>query len=52
VDGSIMGLMLKYQTDLEISDVAALRKEIDEIWPVFIQDVERLKLKSGIISAK
>jgi hypothetical protein len=49
-DGSV-GLMLKYQTDLKISDITALRREIDEIWPVFRQDVERLKLKSGIISA-
>jgi hypothetical protein len=52
VNGSIIGLMLKYQTDLKISDSANLRKEIDEIWPVFRPDVEGLKLKSGIISAQ
>ncbi len=42
--------MLKYQTDLKISDATELRKEVDEIWPVFRQDVERLKLQPGIIS--
>jgi hypothetical protein len=51
VNGSILGLMLKYQTDLKVSDVAALRKEADEIWPVFNPDVERLALRAGIISA-
>ena len=51
VNGTIIGLMLKYQTDLKISDAVNLRKEIDEIWPVFKPDVERLKLTSGIISA-
>ncbi len=50
-DGSIIGLMLKYQTDLKVSDATKLRKEIDEIWLIFKPDVERLKLKSGIISA-
>lgn len=48
-DGSV-ALMLKYQTDLKISDATELRKEVDEIWPVFRQDVERLKLQPGIIS--
>jgi hypothetical protein len=51
VDGSIIGLMLKYQTDFKITDTANLRKEVDEIWVVFKPDVERLRLKSGIISA-
>jgi hypothetical protein len=49
-DGTV-GLILKYQTDLKISDSAALRKEADEIWVVLKQDAERLKLKSAIISA-
>jgi hypothetical protein len=51
VNGSIIGLMLKYQTDLKVSDLANLRKEVEEIWFVFKPDVERVKLKSGIISA-
>jgi hypothetical protein len=49
-NGSV-GLMLKYQTALKISEGKALRKEIDEIWPVFRKDVERMKLLTGIISA-
>jgi hypothetical protein len=44
-------LMLKYFTDINISDVNALRKEVDEIWPTFMIDVEKSGLKSAIISA-
>src|ERR1700687_989804 len=44
-------LMLKYQTDLKITDLAALRKEVDEIWPAFKTDVERANLTNAIISA-
>ena len=44
-------LMLQYQTDLKVVDVAALRAEADEIWPVFKNDVERANLKAAIISA-
>lgn len=44
-------LMLKYQTDLKISDLPALRKEVDEIWSVFKTDVENANLTNAIISA-
>ena len=44
-------LMLKYQTDLKISDLPALRKEVDEIWSVFKGDVEKANLTNAIISA-
>jgi hypothetical protein len=44
-------LMLQYQTDLKVSDKTALRAEVDEIWPVFRNDVERAKLTNAIISA-
>lgn len=44
-------LLLKYQTDLKVSDVRPLRKEIDEIWPVFQGDVEKARLNSAIIGA-
>jgi hypothetical protein len=44
-------LMLKYQTDLKISDRPALRKEVNEIWSVFKADVEKANLTAGIISA-
>jgi hypothetical protein len=44
-------LLLKYQTDLKISDLRPLRKEIDEIWPVFQGDVEKARLSAAIIAA-
>lgn len=44
-------LMLKYQTDLKISDAAELRKEVEEIWGMFKADVERAKLTNAIVSA-
>jgi len=43
--------MLKYQTDLKISDLPALRKEVDEIWPVFRGDVEKARLTAAVINA-
>src|SRR3954454_24524591 len=44
-------LMLKYQTDLSISDVVDLTAEADDIWPTFKKDVERAGLKNAIVSA-
>lgn len=44
-------LMLKYQTDLKISDTAALRKEVEEIQAAFKMEVEQAKLTNAIISA-
>jgi hypothetical protein len=44
-------LMLKYYTDLNISDADALRREVDDIWESFKIDVENAGLKSAIISA-
>ena len=38
---TVPALMLKYQTDLKISDLPALRKEVEEIWSVFKADRER-----------
>jgi hypothetical protein len=43
--------MLKYETDLKISDVEALRKEADEIFAVFKADAENGKFTSAIVSA-
>jgi hypothetical protein len=43
--------MLKYQTDLKVSDAAELRKEVEEIWTMFKADVEQVKLTNAIISA-
>jgi hypothetical protein len=45
-------LMLSYQTDLPINDLLALRKEAEEIWPVFRINVEQAQLKGAIISAR
>jgi hypothetical protein len=44
-------LMLKYETDLKVSDMAALRKEVDEIFAFFKADVENGKFTSAIVSA-
>jgi len=44
-------LMLKYQTDVPITDVPALEREAREIWPNFMIDVERAKLNNAILSA-
>ena len=45
-------LMLKYETDLSVSDVPALRKEVQEIWDGFFQsEVDKAKLNFAIISA-
>jgi hypothetical protein len=44
-------LILKYQTDLPIDDIAALAKEADEIWPSFRVDVEKAGLSNAVMSA-
>ncbi|MEN3330463.1 MAG: hypothetical protein V7638_5270 [Acidobacteriota bacterium] len=42
-------LVLNYLTDLPIDNKVELRKEIDEVWSVFRVDVEKAKLKAGVI---
>jgi len=44
-------LVLKYQTDLNINDKAALQSEAGEIWPMFKKDVEHENLSSALIIA-
>jgi len=44
-------LMLKYQTDLKVSNTAELRKEVEEVWATFRAEVEQAKLTNAIISA-
>src|SRR5215831_11220822 len=44
-------LVMNYLTDISIDDKEALRKEVDEIWSLFQQDVENAKLKAGVIRA-
>jgi len=44
-------LMLKYQTDIDIDSINLLRKEIEEIWPVFRINVDNAGLSKAIINA-
>lgn len=43
--------MLKYETDLKVSDAEALRKEADEVFGVLRVDAEKGKFTSAIVSA-
>jgi len=45
-------LILAYETDLPLDDVAALRKEVLEIWPTFKINVEQSGLNTGGIQAR
>ena len=49
--GGDSALMLKYYTDIDTSDIAALQAEAEEIWKDFQPDVERTGLKNAILSA-
>lgn len=44
-------LLLRYQTDIRIDDVDLLRKEVEEIWPVFRINVEKSGLPNAAIAA-
>ena len=44
-------LMLKYQTQLHVSDRAATRREADELWTIFKPEVEKGNFDSAILSA-
>jgi hypothetical protein len=44
-------LILKYQTDLKVAEKKALRREVDEIWPLLKVDVEKRGLSNALISA-
>jgi hypothetical protein len=43
--------MLQYQTDTKMEDVAALRREAEEIWADFKVDVEKAGFSNAILSA-
>ena len=49
--GVVSFLRLEYQTDLEISDTAALEREAEQIWPYFKNDVEQAGLNEAVIKA-
>ena len=44
-------LILDYQTKVSISDVDALKKEADQIWPYFKNDVEQAGMDEALIRA-
>jgi len=44
-------LILDYQTDIPISDVDALKREADKIWPYFKNDVEQAGMNEALIRA-
>ena len=45
-------LMLRYYTDIDISDMNKLQQEVDDIWQSFFKiDVEKAGIKLAIISA-
>ena len=44
-------LTLRYQTDISIDDVDLLRKEVEEIWPVFRIDAVKSGLSNAMIMA-
>jgi hypothetical protein len=44
-------LVLNYETDIPIEDGESLRKEVDTIWETFRKDVEKARLRSGVIRA-
>ena len=51
-NGNPPSLMLQYQTDLKVAEKAALRAEVNEIWPVLRIDAERGSFTSAIVSAR
>ena len=44
-------LMLKYYTDIDMSDKVALQSEAEDIWQSFKVNVEKAGLKSAVLSA-
>ncbi len=44
-------LMVRYETDLKVSDKGALRKEADEVWSFFKNDAENAHYQSSVVSA-
>lgn len=44
-------LALEYETDSNLNDVESLRKEVEEIWPIFRVNVENDKMTNAVIKA-
>lgn len=49
--GGDSALMLKYYTDVDMSDSAALQLEAEDIWKDFQPEVDKAGLKGAILSA-
>jgi hypothetical protein len=50
-NGNPPSLLLRYQTDLKVSDLPALTNEADDIWKVLQIDADRGNFTSAIVSA-
>lgn len=46
-----LAVELQYETELKVSDLAALRKEADQVWDVFRPQAENANEKAAIVSA-
>ena len=46
-----LAVELQYETELKVSDLAALRQEADQVWEVFQPEVEKANEKTAIVSA-
>jgi hypothetical protein len=44
-------LILKYQTEVDIKDHTALRREADEIWATFRSEAEQARVTGVVLSA-
>ncbi len=48
---NVTALMLRYETKLNIDNIELLRKEAEEIWPIFRVNAEKSGLSTTVISA-
>jgi hypothetical protein len=46
-----LAVELQYETELKVSDLTVLRKEVDEVWEVFRPEVEKPNEKVAVVSA-
>ncbi len=51
-NGDPPALVLKYETQIDLSDSKALKSEVDEIWKLFIYNVEKAGFTTAAIRAQ
>ena len=51
-NGDPPALVLKYETEIELSEQEALKLEVNEIWKIFKHDVEKSGFTTGAIRAQ